>query len=478
MLRTFARVLCASLLAVVAAATASADAPSPAKTPADSVALPSPHKKVSVLVIPVHGEIAEPVHYILRRGLKQSADAVVLDMQTPGGSVATMLKIMETLDRFPGQTITFVNDEAGSAGAVIAAVTDEIYFAPKGVMGAAELIQATGQDVGEALKRKMNSYIGAKIEAYSNSDPRRSDVLKAMMDPNFELKIGDVVIKPKGELLTVTAAKAMAQYGEPARPLLGSGIVRSVDDLLIQKYGAGNYEKRTLEVTWSEELAQFLKRIAPLLMGLGLLAIYIEFKTPGFGVFGITGGVLLAIVFLSNYVAGLSGHEPLLVFALGALLLCVELFFFPGVIVVALAGLLLMFGSLVWSLADIWPQQPLSFSGEIFVGPLQSVLLSFVIAGVLLTLIARFLPHGWIGQRLAVGGAVAGAGVAPEALAEQESLVGREGVAATGLFPSGQVEVDGRRYEARLEVGFVEPGTRIRVLRRTEFSLIVEAKKS
>ena len=69
-------------------------------------------------------------------------------------------------------------------------------------------------------------------------------------------------------------------------------------------------------------------------------------------------------------------------------------------------------------------------------------------------------------------------GVATAVVDEQEALVGREGVAATSLFPSGQIEIDGHRYEARLEVGFVEAGTPVLVVRRTGFNLIVEAKKS
>ena len=44
--------------------------------------------------------------------------------------------------------------------------------------------------------------------------------------------------------------------------------------------------------------------------------------------FGVTGIVLLALVFLSSYVAGLSGHEPVVIFALGAVLLLLELIFF------------------------------------------------------------------------------------------------------------------------------------------------------
>jgi len=145
----------------------------------------------------------------------------------------------------------------------------------------------------------------------------------------------------------------------------------------------------------------------------------------------------------------------------------------------ALTGIVLMLGSLLWSMADIWPNQPVEFSGDLFVVPMEKMLLALVISAGLLALLVRFLPHTLVWNRLAVGGAVPGSGVAPEVTDELASLVGREGVAATALFPSGQVEIDGRRYEARLEVGFVEAGTPVRVVRRTDFSLIVEeAKKS
>ena len=91
--------------------------------------------KTSVVIIPVREQIDSPSLFIIRRGLKeaieQKAQVIVLDMKTPGGSAQTTLEIMEALDKFPGRTITYVNDEAGSAGAIIAAVTDDIYFAPK-----------------------------------------------------------------------------------------------------------------------------------------------------------------------------------------------------------------------------------------------------------------------------------------------------------------------------------------------------------
>jgi membrane-bound serine protease (ClpP class) len=450
----------------------------PAKPVVESTApLIKPAKKTTVIVIPVRDEIADPVLYILRRGLKEQVDVVVLDMNTPGGSAATALEMMEALNKFSGTTVTYVNNEAMSAGAFISAATEEIWFAPDGIIGAAAAVTSEGQDIPETMRLKLNSFLRAKIRAISEGKGYRGEVVSAMIDKDYELKIGDKVLKAKGELLSLTATEAAKTYGEPAQPLLAAGIAKSIDDLLTKKFGAGNYELRTFEVTWSEKLAHYLNKITPILLGLGLLALFIEFKTPGFGIFGIIGGALLAVVFLSNYVVGLSGHEPLLFFALGLICVFVELLFFPGVVAVALFGLVLMFGSLLWSMADIWPNQPLVLSGDLLVEPLKNLMIGLVVAGGLLAIIARFLPHGWIWHRLAVSGAVSGAGVAADVLDEQESLVGREGVAATSLFPSGQIEIDGRRHEARLEVGFVEAGTPIRVVRRTGFGLIVEAKK-
>ena len=154
-----------------------------------------------------------------------------------------------------------------------------------------------------------------------------------------------------------------------------------------------------------------------------------------------------------------------------------EIFFFPGTLVAALAGLVLIIGSLIWSMADIWPNEPLVLNGDLLLLPLQKMLMALLIAGGAAALVARFLPQGWIWDRLAIGGAVQGSGVPVAHRHEFDALIGREGVAVTSLFPSGQVEIDGRRFEARLEVDFADAGTLVRVIRRTDFNLVVEVKK-
>jgi len=440
-----------------------------------------------VVVIPLRAQIAKPELYILRRGIKEAienkVDTIVLDMKTPGGSVAVTLEIMEALDRFKGRTITYVNDEAMSAGAIIASVTDEIHFSPNAVIGAAEMIMGTGQDVPEGLKRKMNSYLAAKIRVFSGKQPMRAEVIRAMMDPDYELKIDDTVIKPEGELLTLTAEEAIRQYGDPPQPLLGAGISENLDELLESLHGKDGYFMIRHQITWSEKLAQYITAITPILLGLGLLALFVEFKTPGFGIFGVAGLAFLAVVFLGHYVAGLSGHEPMLFFLLGVVLVAIEVFFFPGTFVAAISGITLMLGALVWAMIDIWPGEPLSLEGGMLLRPLANVLSGVGIAVVLFLLILKLLPKDGPWGRLILESAVAGepgplralnvpdSGEAPPS----SSLVGCKGVAVTSLFPSGQVEINGKRYEAKLAMGFAEAGTAVTVTGTSEFSLIVEA---
>ena len=461
-----------------------------AETPAAAVkiapAVSPPKAAERVYVIPVQDEIAAPALYIIRRGLKeaiaQKADAVILDMKTPGGALDTTLEIMEALAKFPGVTITYVNNEAMSAGAFISATTQEIWFAPSGIIGAAAPVSSGGKDVEATMRQKIVSYLKARIRSTSEGKGYRGQVISAMIDADYQLKIDDKVIKEKGELLSLTATEAAKTYGEPPQTLLSAGTAKDIGDLIAQRFGPAKPAVTTLAVTWSESLAVWLNAISAILLGVGMLAIYIEFKTPGFGVFGVVGIVCLAIVFLGSYVAGLSGHEPMLVFALGLVLLAVEIFFFPGVVVMALTGLALMLGSLVWAMADLWPNEPLSvaWSGDAFVGPMSNLGFGLLLAVVMAVALARFIPRGWVWDKMLVQSTVGGAAQVSGGNADEgdatAALVGCEGVAVTALRPAGQVEIAGRHHEARSTVGAIERGRTVVVRSVSDFGLVVEEK--
>ncbi|MFW5873797.1 MAG: NfeD family protein [Verrucomicrobiota bacterium] len=439
---------------------------------------------VDVYVIPITGMITQPNLYVLRRGLKQAieneVEMVVLDMDTPGGRVDTCLEMMEMLDRFEGVTATYINDDAISAGSFIAASTQEIYFAPRGKIGASAVIQGTGEDVPETARQKVESYLRANIRVMTGDDPYRSDVIRAMLDSEFELKIGDEVIKPAGELLTLTANEAMEEYGDPPRPLLGSGIHESVEELLDARFGAGNYKIRAFELTYSEELAKWMSTIAPVLLGIGMLLLFIEFKTPGFGVLGIGGLVLLGIFFISNYIAGLAGNEAVLFFALGLVLVLLELLLFPGTIVFALSGLVLIIGSLLWAMVDVWPGGEFEINFEMLAGPFVNLVLGFAIALAGALIVSRFLPGSFLERSIVLSSAVGGGASQATASGEVRSgpKPGDEGRAVSVLHPGGRVEIAGRRYEATAAVSMIERGAPVRVVRAGDFGLVVEEVKS
>ncbi|MGE4550681.1 MAG: hypothetical protein AAEJ57_04775, partial [Opitutales bacterium] len=178
---------------------------------------------LKAFVIPIRDQIGPPILAILRRGLKDAilaeAEVVVLDMETPGGELGVTLEIMEALDHFEGTTIVYVNKEAISAGAYISIAADEIAFAPAGIIGAAEAVAGAGQDIDQSMKRKINSYLKAKIRTHSQGHPFRARVMTAMMDANATLEIegerpkteDGAYIQNIGELLTLTAEDAVKQ---------------------------------------------------------------------------------------------------------------------------------------------------------------------------------------------------------------------------------------------------------------------------
>lgn len=439
---------------------------------------------VDVYIVPIEGPISKPNLFILRRALKEAitndVEMLVLDMDTPGGRVDICLEMMEMIDRFEGLTATYINEDAISAGSFIAAATEEIYFAPRGKIGASAVIQGTGEDVPETARLKIESYLRAQIRVLSEQDELRGRVIRAMLDKDYELAIGETVIKPSGELLTLTASEAMAEYGEPPRALLGSGVYDSIEDLLDERTGDLQYRVKDFKVSYSEVAAKWMDGFAPALMGIGLLLLFVEFKTPGFGLFGIAGIGLVIVFFVSQYIAGLAGNEAIVFFLLGVVLVLAELLFFPGLLFFAVPGLVLMLASLLWAMVDFWPEGTGRFSADLFVGPAVDLVVGLAIAVGGALLLGRFLKGSPIEGALVLSSTV---GQADKAKAPVVSGVekapgfpeeGATGEAITPLHPAGLIELTGVRYEARCAVGIIDRGARVRVVGREDFNLLVE----
>jgi membrane-bound serine protease (ClpP class) len=390
--------------------------------------------------------------------------------------------MMKMLDRFKGRTATFVDENGLSAGAFISAATQDIYFSPTAVVGSAAPVQGGGEEIATSMRQKIMSFLRARVRAIASGEEHRyrAEVVTAMMDASFVLRVEGEILKDKDALLALNADEAARMFGNPPQALFSSGTAENMEDLLNKKYGEGNWERRDFEMTWSVDLARFLtsSTITSLLLGVGLLCLYLEFKTPGFGAFGITGGLLLAVVFFGHHVAGLSGHEAAIIFAFGLALIIVEIFVFPGTLIAGITGAILVLGSLVWGMADVWPQSDGSgfvIDPGAFTRPLANLGVGLGLSLVGLILVWRFLPRTPLYSQLILGSANTSSSPGVLASKSARPSFGALGLAVTDLHPTGQVEIDGQRYEATSVLGDIRAGDRVRVVGSGAFELRVEA---
>src|ERR1043166_2524815 len=319
-----------------------------------------------VFILPIRDDIMPPLVYLVRRGVKEAmeakADLLLLDMDTNGGRVDTTREIISILNQFKGDTVTYVNKDAFSAGSFIAVATRKIYMAPESVIGAAApIVLSPGgggvEKVSDTYERKMTSAVRAMVRTSAEKNGYNIAVVEAMIDKNRGLTLtnvvngvtNQVVIVKEGEILTLTNTEAEKEYGNPPKKLLSSGTVKDLDELL-KLLGYAGAERHDITATGMEKLGSWRNLISPLLLIIGVIGIYIQFKTPGFGLAGIVGIAAFALYFLGGYVAGLSGAEWIVVFLVGLALVVVELFVYPGTVALGLLGAGLMLAAIIMAM--------------------------------------------------------------------------------------------------------------------------------
>src|SRR3954447_13515808 len=162
--------------------------------------------KGDVAVIPLSGEISGSLAAFVRRTAKEAemagASAIIFEMNTYGGRLDAAEEISNVLNKTTIPTYTFINSNAGSAGAILALATRYIYMAPVSAIGAAAPILPTGEDLPATAKDKAISYWCALIRSSASRNAHNPDIGEAFMNKEKEVKIGERVIHPKGTLLT------------------------------------------------------------------------------------------------------------------------------------------------------------------------------------------------------------------------------------------------------------------------------------
>lgn len=433
-----------------------------------------------VYILPIREDIMPPLVYVVRRGVKEAmeakADVLVLDMETNGGRVDVTEEIIGIIGKFPGQTVTFVNKKAFSAGAFISFATQKIYMAPQSVIGAAAPVMASptggAQEIGGTMEVKASSAISALVRANAEKNGHNPAVADAMVKKTSELKLDDKVINEKGQILTLTDQEAARQYGSPAKTLLSAGTVENVEALM-KKLGLEAVQLKRIEPSGMERLASWINSIAPVLLIIGIAGIYIEFKTPGFGLPGIIGICAFAVYFFGGYVAGLTGLEWVAMFIVGIALVVLELFFFPGTLVLGLTGFGLILASLVMAMVDIYPGAPTLPTLPQLTVPLNDLALAAIGSVVAILILSRVLPKTSLYPALVSQGATAMQTEAAIAATQQKHL-GQVGVALSTLRPGGKAQFGDEILDVVTEGDLIEPGRKVRVIGSSGHEAVVE----
>ncbi len=438
-------------------------------------------QKGDTVVVELSGEISPPLHLFLRRAIKAAesagAGAIVIEMNTYGGRLDSAGDISGALNRTTIPTYTFINTNAGSAGALIALATRHIYMSPVSAIGAAAPVLSTGADLPATEKEKTLSYWSALVRSSATRNGHNPDIGEAFMDKEKEVKIGERVVHAKGTLLTLSAQEATEQIN--GKPLLADGVADTVADLAKKAGLKGNLV--ALDQSGFERLAFWITALAPLLLLLGIICAYLEFKMPGVSMPGIIAAICFALFFAGHYLAGLAGWEVVALFVLGVVFVVVEILFFAhSTIVFGVIGGFLILGSLLWAMIDRYPGETFFPTGDMLAVPLRNLFFSLVAATVVIMVLARYLPKTSLYRRFALmttnppGPSLAG--IPREFATALDVAPGMEGTAETTLRPSGKGRFADHVIDVVTGGEFISAETPISVVQKDGMRVVVKAR--
>ena len=446
------------------------------------------------LLLPIHGPIGRFQTVMVQRAVEQAREGghshLIIDIDTFGGRVDSALEIAGTLGTAPElTTVAFVGNSpdtrgvSWSAGALIALATNEIYMAPGTSIGAAAPV-VQGAQGSEPADEKTVSAVRAQMAALAERNGHPPAVARAMVDAAEVLVAAEVdgelqlltdaeatsieargeqsidireTVSEEGKLLALTAGE-MERYG------ISRGSPRTPQEL-IDLLGVAGFTR--IETTSTDRAVSVLTGtgFTTLLILAGLVALFLEVTSPGFGVPGAVALTAFATLFASNLLLGRVGSLEILLFVIGVGLLLFEIFVIPGFGVAGISGLVAMGLGLVLSLQRfVVPEYDYQWD---ILGRNVLVVGGTVVAAVLVSLsLAMLVKNTRFFSRLALANTQdATAGYTVQATSVGERYLNREGTAETTFRPSGKIRLDDEVVPAESEGGYIEIGRPVRVVR-------------
>lgn len=404
----------------------------------------------TVYVVPVRDAIERGLAAYLERALAEAAeggaDLVLLELDTPGGKLGAADRIGHLVRTSPIPVVAYIVNNAFSAGTYIALNADNIAMAPGSAMGAATPVDWAGRPAGP----KVVSAWAEKMAAAAQARGRNPQIARAMVDPEMAIPgVGE-----KGQVLSLTAQEALR---------LGyADVLAASRDEVLAKMGMAGAQVVTVTPTMGERIARWVTHpyVAPLLLAGGFVGLLWELLTPGFGLPGVAGLILLGLYFFGHLAAGFADAVHLVLFFAGVVLLLVEVFV-PGFGVFGALGVAAVAASVVLAASD-------AAQGLITFG------IAALVAIVFAAFAVRYGARRGLFRRFVLKDALrTEAGyVAPPS---REALVGKRGKTLTPLRPAGSALIDGERVDVVSDGGYIPADRQVEVIQVEGVRVVVRA---
>ncbi len=253
--------------------------------------------------------------------------------------------------------------------------------------------------------------------------------------------------------------EAVTQHGKPLevegeealRLGMATDVVNNFNEVLAL-YGLDD-APRKVTPSWADVLLDALrdKRVLWALLLIGGAALYAELQTPGTGIGGFIATVCFLLFFWGNYLEGTSGWLEILLFLAGMTFLLLEVFVLPGFGIFGVGGGLLVMAALVLAMQTSNALPTTAEQIRELRGSLFTVSTAGVGVLVMVALLRRYLPRTGGFRRLVLAPPGEDDPEVASSHAEDHHddfhhLVGNRGVAVTHLRPSGKVRIDGEVY--------------------------------
>jgi len=388
-----------------------------------------------------------------------SADLILLHMNTYGGMVlhADSMRTKILNSKIP--VWVFIDNNAASAGALISIACDSIYMRKGANIGAATVVNQTG----EQMPDKYQSYMRSTMRATAEAKGRDRDIAQAMVDASIRID----GISDSGKVLTFTASEAML-HG------FCEGMAESVREVLALN-GITDYEIKEFTPTQLDEVIGWLVHpaVSGILIMIVIGGIYFELQTPGVG-FPIAASVIAATLYFAPlYLEGLAEHWEIILFLIGLVLVGVEIFVLPGFGAAGVSGIILIMTGLVLSMVgNVGFDFEMTMPGEVVTAGLTVVIATVLGLFGSIMLAKRMLSTSMLSHLVLASTQQRTEGFIGVD-ATDVAFVGREGIAYTVLRPSGKVEIDGDIHDATAMSGFIDKGEHVRVVKHETAQLFV-----